>query len=355
VVEKTGVQVKIDVMDWGKALPLLYAEHADVIDTISKNWERQQRLDFSAPYAKLEVPIFFHESISGISNVQNLGGFTVGVKDGDMAIDWLAAHGIHNFKKYPSYEAWVRSAKKDEIKVFVMGKAPTLHWLYKNKLENEFRHSASLYDSEFYWATRKGESALHGLIAQGSRQISADEREAIDVKWMGAPLGGYIDPRYLKMGIYTLLLALLIASGLVLLSWTLRRKVAAKTMDLSTATEALRVSESYNRMLFENTRLGMSLRRIDGVLVDTNQAFADILGLSIEKTLRSTVAQVAPIEYAEQDQQQKEILLSTGHYGPYDKEYIHQSGRRVPVRMIGTLIERGGEQFILSSIEDITA
>lgn len=185
--KKTGSQVKIIATDWGKALPILYAGKADVVDTISKNPERERQLDYSQPYATIDVPIFFHKSISGISNVKNLGGFTVGVKEGDMVMDWLVAHGINNFRKYPNSESLIRSAKNDEIKVFVMGKPPSLYWLYKNNLEDEFRHSASLFDSQFHWATRKGEAKLHQMVEQGFKQISLEERSDIESRWMGAP------------------------------------------------------------------------------------------------------------------------------------------------------------------------
>lgn len=44
----------------------------------------------------------------------------------------------------------------------------------------------------------------------------------------------------------------------------------------------------------------------------------------------------------------------TGRYGPYEKEYIHKDGHRVPVLLNGLLLVRGGRQYIWSAIEDIT-
>lgn len=103
--KKTGIAVKLEAMDWGKAQQFMLAGNADVIDSIFLTEARSHLYDFSKPSATLEVPIFFHKSIEGISDAHSLQGFTVGVKDGDACIEWLTEHGIANFKKYPSYEA----------------------------------------------------------------------------------------------------------------------------------------------------------------------------------------------------------------------------------------------------------
>jgi len=50
-----------------------------------------------------------------------------------------------------------------------------------------------------------------------------------------------------------------------------------------------------------------------------------------------------------------ESLTRVGHYGPYEKEYVHRDGTLVPLRLSGVLVtDRDGEQFIWSIVEDIT-
>ncbi|MCK5545904.1 MAG: response regulator [Rhodospirillaceae bacterium] len=113
-------------------------------------------------------------------------------------------------------------------------------------------------------------------------------------------------------------------------------------------------SKNYNRMLFEHSPIGLALCRMDGELVDVNSAYARIIGRSIEDTLRQIYWDITPEKYAEDEQRQLESLNKTGHYGPYEKEYIHKDGHLVPVLLQGLLLEKDGEQMILSSIEDIT-
>ena len=56
----------------------------DVIDTIFLNEKRAKIFDFTRPYQRLDVPIFFHDNISGIRDVTSLAGLAVAVKEGTM-------------------------------------------------------------------------------------------------------------------------------------------------------------------------------------------------------------------------------------------------------------------------------
>lgn len=114
-------------------------------------------------------------------------------------------------------------------------------------------------------------------------------------------------------------------------------------------------SQAYNRMLFETSPVGLALATMDGRLVDINAAFARTIGRSIGETLELSYWQITPEEYAGQEREQLASLRDHGRYGPYEKEYLHKDGHRVPVRLNGLLIERGEETFIWSAVEDISA
>jgi PAS domain S-box-containing protein len=124
--------------------------------------------------------------------------------------------------------------------------------------------------------------------------------------------------------------------------------------EMQKSEESLRESEGYNRNLFDLSPIGLALCRVDGALVDVNEAFAKIIGRTIEETLRLTYWDITPEKYADQEAQQLESLRTTGRYGPYEKAYKHKDGHFVPVRLKGRIIKRDGEDFIWSSVEDIT-
>ena len=118
--------------------------------------------------------------------------------------------------------------------------------------------------------------------------------------------------------------------------------------------QSLQESERYSRMLFEQSPIGLALCHLDGQLVDCNLAYAQIVGRTPDEMNHLSYWDVTPAEYAQDEQRQLESLHTTGCYGPYEKEYIHKEGRRVPVRLRGQLLNIGGEAFIWSSVEDIS-
>lgn len=119
--------------------------------------------------------------------------------------------------------------------------------------------------------------------------------------------------------------------------------------------DSLESSEAYQRSLFETLPVGLALTRMDGTFVEVNQAYAAMIGRSVDETLGMSYWEVTPKEFMEAEQAQLESLAQSGRYGPYEKEYLHKAGHRVPVRLIGRIIEQGGERFIWSAVEDISA
>ena len=120
------------------------------------------------------------------------------------------------------------------------------------------------------------------------------------------------------------------------------------------AEQLLRKSEKYNRMLFQESTIGLALCKMNGELVDINPAFASILGRTLEEAKTLSYWNITPEKYAVEEKEQLNILEETGRYGPYEKEYIHADGHLVPVRLSGQLLKKDGSKFIWSSVEDIT-
>jgi len=108
--------------------------------------------------------------------------------------------------------------------------------------------------------------------------------------------------------------------------------------------------------LFQKSPVGLNLCRMDGLWVESNPAFLDIIGYNREEADGGlTYWQLTPRKYDADEAQQLERLRTTHHYGPYEKEFIRKDGKHVPVRLNGFLVEREGETYIWSLIEDLTA
>jgi len=125
---------------------------------------------------------------------------------------------------------------------------------------------------------------------------------------------------------------------------TLVKERTAKLEDITT----------YNRTLFETSPVGLALSDMNGMLVDVNPSYLALIGYTDEEVKSLSEKDITPDEYRSRDLEQLEKLKSNGHYGPYKKEYIHKSGRRITVQLSGLIIEQSGEKYIWSSVEDIT-
>jgi len=188
--KKTGVTAEIHGMDWGEAVGRMKAGEFDVIDTVFETAERAMYLDFTKPYATLQVPIFFRKTIAGITDLASLQGFPVAAKTGDATALMLQARGISPLLLFNNYEAIITAARERKVNVFVVDQPPALYFLHKQGLEEEFRMSEPINRGEFHRAVRKGNASLLQLIEKGFADVGKTELAGIERKWFGQSLGG---------------------------------------------------------------------------------------------------------------------------------------------------------------------
>lgn len=243
----TGIGVDLQAMDWGKAQAVMAAGQADVIDTVFETEARKAIYDFSAPYAKLDVPLFFHKSVSGIVNIDSVKGFTVGVKEGDACIDALRSRDVDSLKMYASYAEVIAAAGAGDVRVFCVDKDPAVYLLNQQGLADEFRHSLPLYTGEFHRAVLKGNTAMLKTVEDGFMLITEAERKVIEQKWYGAEIGvlgllRFAD--YARYAAYVLLGVFFLAVALVLWNLSLRGRVAKKTAELTQTIDQLHVAKT---------------------------------------------------------------------------------------------------------------
>ena len=300
---RTGIAVNLQAMDWAKALQVMQAGQADVIDTIFVTEPRKRLYDFTAPYAKLDVPIFFHQSISGIVNADSLKGFTVGVKEGDACIDVLREHSIDTLRQFPSYAAVISAAAAGDVRVFCADQPPALYLLNQLGVEKEFRRSVPLYSGEFHRAVRKGNVALLRVLEDGFARITPSQRQQIEQKWYGAELERHAWVRY---GAYAALGMLLLAMTLALWNLSLRRRVVTKTAELLRSLDELKDAKWTTEQTV--AQLNATLEAIpdllfevdiEGRYLDYRAARTDLLVAPPEQLIGRTVRDVMPDEAAD--------------------------------------------------------
>ncbi len=100
--------------------------------------------------------------------------------------------------------------------------------------------------------------------------------------------------------------------------------------------------EAKFRRLFDSNLIGVFVSDFAGTFLDANDAFLDVLGYTREELLAGTMQRDAltPPEFHSLSQNAVKVLRETGSSGAYETEYLHKSGRRIPVLVAVTRIEQ---------------
>ena len=357
--QRTGVAVDFQPMDWGRARAVMESGQADVIDTIFETDERRKIYDFSRPYATIEVPIFFDQSIGGITNAASLKGFTVGVKDGDACVDYLKAQNITDLRRYASYEAQVKAAIRREIRVLCIDKPPAFYFFNREGAADEFRYSPPLYVGQFHWAVAKGRTDLKQLVEEGFSRITAEERAAIEARWMGEKLAGGLWPGVARYGVYALIAAALLMVTLFIWNWALRRRVGTRTHELTATVRSLRESEARFRTLFEQANDAIFIMRGPTVL-DCNRRAEILRGVSRDQIIGTTPLSSSSPPKQPDGRNSEEILsemltkAAAGNAVVFEWRNLRADGSPLDMEISLSCVDFGGETCLQAIVRDIT-
>ncbi|MEP3213254.1 MAG: PAS domain S-box protein [Luteolibacter sp.] len=287
--KKSGVAVELKGMDWDDAQRRMRAGEFDVIDTVFKTKEREGYYDFSPPYARLNVPIFFHRDISGITDLESLRGFPVAAKAGDAVVELLRENGVTTLQLFPNYEAIVTAAKEQKVSVFVVDEPPGLYYLFKLGIADEFRISEPVNVGEFHRAVHKGNSQRLQQVDAGFARISPEELRQIDDEWMGQML----HPRpYLRPLIYTAVGAVVLLALLAGWNWTLGRRVRQRTQELH-------ASQALLKDVVDNSPSLIFIKDLAGKYLLANKLLLKVLGSPHPSIVGLTDYDILPRDAAE--------------------------------------------------------
>ncbi|MBW4643159.1 MAG: PAS domain S-box protein [Goleter apudmare HA4340-LM2] len=125
---------------------------------------------------------------------------------------------------------------------------------------------------------------------------------------------------------------------------------------LKQTEQALRESEAKFRSVVESNMIGIGFWERGGIITDGNDALLNMVGYTREDLLtgRLNWVDLTPLEYLQLDEQALTQLQDSPVCTPYEKQYIHKNGSRIPV-LVGASHFRGtvdrGAFFVLNMTE----
>jgi len=142
--------------------------------------------------------------------------------------------------------------------------------------------------------------------------------------------------------------------GVVAVAYEVTDQVRARQKVEALAAE-LTVRETRLRRIVESNLAGLFFWDVKGHITLANEAFLHMLGYTQEDMAAGHIdwKQLTPPEYAEGDQVQMEIIEHTGSHPPYEKEYFHRNGHRVPVLLVSARFQDTSDEGV-SFVLDLT-
>jgi len=118
-----------------------------------------------------------------------------------------------------------------------------------------------------------------------------------------------------------------------------REKAEAEVRELASGLEAK------VRCLIDSNIIGIIIWSHDGRITDANETFLRMVGYSRADLVAGQVSwmELTPAEWRSAGAQHLAMLKSTGISPPYEKEYFHKAGHRVPVLVGGAAFDEAGD------------
>lgn len=114
--------------------------------------------------------------------------------------------------------------------------------------------------------------------------------------------------------------------------------------DRKRAEDALRQSEARFRRLVDSNLIGVMFADATGRVFDANDALLQMLGYTRQDLQAGHLnwQDLTPVDHRERDEAANRQLALTGVCTPFEKDYLHRSGRRIPVLLGVALLDGEG-------------
>jgi PAS domain S-box-containing protein len=129
---------------------------------------------------------------------------------------------------------------------------------------------------------------------------------------------------------------------------------AAISLENARLYNDLQEREARIRRLVDSNIVGIVIWDFQGRIIETNQAFLDIVGYAREDLASLRWTELTPAEWRDVDDQAFAELKATGTVQPREKEYFRKDGSRVPVLVARAIFEWNrdeGVAFVLNLTE----
>ncbi|SNS67728.1 putative amino-acid transport system substrate-binding protein [Anaerovirgula multivorans] len=192
--EKTGLEVEFITGEFNTLFGYLDSGKADTVgNTITINAKRQDKYDFSEPYAYIPEKLVVHSDRTDLKKLEDISdmtcGFTAGSNGGNLFQKLAEEQGIHiNLVTYDSSELLNEAFRQGKVDVMLLSAAETAYkikngFLDARMIEEDVTIGAKAYPFE---KGNANSEKLNKIITEAIQEIKKDGTlSEIYNKWYG--------------------------------------------------------------------------------------------------------------------------------------------------------------------------
>jgi PAS domain S-box-containing protein len=296
VTKVMDLKLEITVATWEHATKALADGTIDLLPMMASSPARDRSFDFSVPHTIAYDAVFSRSGAQRINSLKDLVDKTVIVMNKDAAHDYLLSSGMAGKMKIvlvDSLPDGLRDLAAGKGDAALMPKLVGLITIKKLNLTNIDPAPVVIdaYNRPFCFAVKHGNQELLERLSQGLSIIkSTGQYQEIYKKWFGA-----LDPHGLTretvikyIGAISAIF-LLIASGLILWTVSLRKQVSIRTKNLEAeiqerkrAEESITLAKEDWESAFDNVTDIITVHDMDFNIIRANPAAKSMFGLQLQ-------------------------------------------------------------------------
>ncbi len=300
VAEVMDLQVELRLGAWSEVRQQLEEGTLDAVVGMHYSVERDERVDFSSPYAMAHYAVFVRSGQQGIEGPRDLEGRVVAVQEGALVQDMAVQLGIASSMVAVSgpEQALVELAA-GEHDAALLFQHQGLYLAKSLGLDNVEVVGAPLAPREYCFAVQEGDDQLVHALNEGLAVVKQTGRyQELQKRWLGVlEPTGWSWRRSLEVMAWILLPAALVVLLALAQAWILQRRVQQRTRQLvDELAERRRAEEALAQ---ERERLLVTLRSIgDAVITTDPQGCIELMNRVAESLLGQSLVEArgAPLD-----------------------------------------------------------
>ena len=242
-----NLDLQIKLGPWDTVRRQLENGEIDVLAGMYKTRERDKRVDFTIPHFISSYGVFVPQS-SSIKSLEELNDKRILVQRQDVGHDYLIENSIG--KEIIALESWTEllpALKEGRGDCAVLSMMQGVRQLKAENTTGVRVITDPLFQRRYCIAVKEGEAELLATLNEGLNMLkSSGEYDRIFERWFGVYSEPGFDPqsilnsRTVQLFIFSFLILAILFLIFLFWTYTLRRRVATKTAELSSTLEELR-------------------------------------------------------------------------------------------------------------------